>query len=121
MPVWAQQPLDEDGMVAQFDEVTADAESGTGFRALARIDGRAVSTGGCTLVDGFLRLWGAATLPGFRGRGAYRAVLAERLRIGRERGATTALVKGRVETSAPILARCGFAAYGEDRSYVLEV
>ena len=121
VPVWAQQPLDEDGMVAQFDEVTADAESGTGFRALARIDGRAVSTGGCTLVDGFLRLWGAATLPGFRGRGAYRAVLAERLRIGRERGATTALVKGRVETSAPILARCGFAAYGEDRSYVLEV
>lgn len=121
VPVWAQQPLDEDGLAAQLDEVTADAESGTGFRALARVDGHAVSTAGCTLADGFLRLWGAATLPAFRGRGAYRAVLAERLRIGGEHGATTALVKGRVETSAPILARCGFAAYGEDRSYVLEV
>lgn len=71
--------------------------------------------------DGFLRLWRAATLPEFRGRGAYRAVLAERLRIGAELDATTALVKGRVDTSAPILARCGFEAYGEYRSYVLMV
>ena len=28
-----------------------------------------------------------------------------------------ALVKGRVETSAPILRRAGFAAYGEERAY----
>lgn len=121
VPVWEQQPLDEDGLADQLDEITAEAESVTGFRALARIDGQAISTGGCTLVNGFLRLWGAATLPEFRGRGAYRAVLAERMRIGAEHGATTALVKGRVETSAPILARCGFAPYGEDRSYVLAV
>ncbi|WP_344818194.1 hypothetical protein [Microbacterium soli] len=72
-------------------------------------------------MDGFVRLWGAATLPGSRGRGAYRAVLAERLRIGAEPGATTALVKGRVSTSAPILARAGFTHYGDERSYALRI
>lgn len=121
VPVWDQLPLDERGLAEQLAEVTAELAAGTGARALARIEGRPVSTGGCTVVDGFLRLWGAATLPGFRGRGAYRAVLAERLRHGAELGAATALVKGRVETSAPILARCGFTPYGEDRSFVLTV
>ncbi|WP_295034463.1 GNAT family N-acetyltransferase [uncultured Microbacterium sp.] len=121
VPVWDQLPLDEQGLAEQLDEVTAELATGTGARVLARIDGRPAGTAGCTVADGFLRLWGAATLPGFRGRGAYRAVLAERLRLGAELGATTALVKGRVATSAPILARCGFVPYGEDRSYVLTV
>lgn len=121
VPVWGQEPLSEAGLRTEVAEVTAELEARTGARALARIDGRPISTGGCTVVDGFLRLWGAATLPESRGRGAYRAVLAERLRIGAEFGATTALVKGRVGTSAPILARCGFTAYGEDRCYVLAV
>lgn len=121
VPVWNQLPLDEEGLAEQLADVATELAAGTGARALARIEGRPVSTGGCTVVDGFLRLWGAATLPGFRGRGAYRAVLAERLRHGAELGATTALVKGRVATSAPILARCGFAPYGEDRSFVLTV
>jgi len=121
VPVWGQEPLGDAGLSEEFAEVTADLEARTGARVLARIDARPASTGGCTVVDGFLRLWGAATLPEFRGRGAYRAVLAERLRIGAEFGATTALVKGRVETSAPILARCGFATFGEDRCYVLTV
>ncbi|UJP09015.1 hypothetical protein L2X99_11080 [Microbacterium sp. KUDC0406] len=48
-------------------------------------------------------------------------MLAERLRVGAELGATTALVKGRVSTSAPILARAGFSQYGDERSYVLTV
>ena len=88
---------------------------------LSRLDGVAVSTGGCTVADGFVRLWGAATLPDARGRGAYRAVLAGRLRLGAEMGATTALVKGRISTSAPILARAGFEHFGDERGYVLTV
>jgi hypothetical protein len=32
-----------------------------------------------------------------------------------------ALVKGRVETSAPVLRRAGFEAYGEERAYRLSV
>lgn len=121
VPVWDQGPLDDAGLETKLAEITADAEARTGFRVVASIAGKPASTGGCTIADGFLRLWGAATLAEFRGRGGYRAVLAERLRIGAELGATTALVKGRVETSAPILARCGFTPHGEDRCYVLTV
>ena len=120
--VWEHQnPLSEEGLHDEFDENAASLASGEGGRALAYVDGRAVSTGGCTVSDGFVRLWGAATLPDSRGRGAYRAVLAERLRIGASMGAKTALVKGRITTSAPILARAGFTHYGDERGYRLTV
>lgn len=90
--VWQQQPLDDEGLRVELDEVTARLVAGTQVRVLARVDGRAVSTGGCTIVDGVARLWGAATLEDDRGRGAYRAVLAERLRLSASLGARTALV-----------------------------
>ena len=67
------------------------------------------------------QLWGAVTLREYRRRGAYRAVLAERLRLARVHGATLALVKGRVVASGPILLRAGFADYGEERCYWLPV
>lgn len=121
VPVWEQAPLDAEGLRAEHVEVTTALESGEGCRVLSRIDGRPVGTGGCTVVDGFLRLWGAATLREVRGRGAYRAVLAERLRWGAAQGADTALVKGRVETSAPILSRAGFRRFGEERSYSIRL
>lgn len=123
VPVWQQQPLDEEGLRVEFDEITSNLDAGKIFRVLARFDadGEAVSTGGCTIADGFARLWGAATLEHARGRGAYRAVLAERLRVGAALGATTALVKGRTATSAPILARAGFTYHGDERGYRLTV
>lgn len=121
VPVWQQRPLDEAGLRAELDEITAHLTARTQVRVLARVDGRAVSTGGCTIVDGFARLWGAATLEEARGRGAYRAVLAERLRLSASFGARTALVKGRTATSAPILARAGFVPFGDERGYLLRV
>lgn len=121
VPVWNQEPLHGDALDEELREVVAEWDAGRGFRVLARIDGRPVSTGGATIVDEFVRLWGAATVESARGRGAYRAVLAERLRLARELGATTALVKGRVATSAPILARAGFRSYGEERAWRLEL
>ncbi|WP_223626904.1 GNAT family N-acetyltransferase [Microbacterium sp. EST19A] len=121
VPVWEQAPLDEEGLRIELAEVTGQREAGEGLRVLGRLEGRAVSTGGCTIVDGFTRLWGAGTLSEFRGRGAYRAVLAERLRASAELGATTALVKGRVDTSAPILTRVGFRHYGDERAYRLDI
>lgn len=121
VPVWEQAPLDDDGLQIELDEVTTSLVAGEGVRVLGRLDGQAVSTGGCTIVDGFTRLWGAATLEQFRGRGVYRAVLAERLRASAELGATTALVKGRISTSAPILTRVGFTNYGDERAYRLAV
>ena len=63
------------------------------------------------------RLWGGAVLESARGQGVYRAVLAARLAYGAAHGATMALVKGRVETSGPILRRAGFAAYGQEVIY----
>lgn len=121
VPVWGQEPLDEAGVRSELTEISAELAAGTGARVLGLLDGTVVSTGGCTIVDGFTRLWGAATLDHARGRGAYRAVLAERLRASAELGARTALVKGRISTSAPILARAGFRHYGDEHAYVLTV
>jgi hypothetical protein len=119
VPVWEQAPLDEQGLRVELAEVTANLDAGTHVRVLGRLNGLPVSTGGCTLVDGFARLWGAATLEAHRGRGAYRAVLAKRLAVSAQLGATTALVKGRIETSAPILETVGFTRYGDERAYRL--
>ena len=66
-----------------------------------------------------IRLWGGAVVPSARHTGAYRALLDHRLRAGDEAGCTLALVKGRVETSAPVLLKAGFRAYGEVRAYRL--
>ena len=66
-------------------------------------------------------LWGAVTLREHRRRGAYRAVLAERLRLARAHGATLALVKGRAETSGPILLRAGFADCDTERCFWLSI
>lgn len=97
---------------------TRDDDGGSG-QCLATLDGRAVGAGGLKIVDGVARLWGGAVLPDARGRGVYRAVLVERLRRAADHGATLGLVKGRVETSGPILRRAGFTAYGQERTYVL--
>jgi hypothetical protein len=94
---------------------------GSEFRVLGRLHGVPVSTGACRVVDGIARLSGAVTIESARGRGAYRAVLGERLRVACELGASMALVKGRVTTSAPILTRVGFRRCGQEWLYRLEV
>jgi GNAT superfamily N-acetyltransferase len=96
-------------------------ESWSDFQVVVFIDGEPAAGGGCGIVGQVARLWGAGTRPAFRGRGAYRALLAARIGLAREHGATLALVKGRVETSGPILRRAGFTAYGEERSYCVAV
>jgi hypothetical protein len=88
-------------------------------RCLALRGGTPVATGGLVIADRTLRLWGAAVPPEARHTGAYRAVLDHRLRVGLDAGCTMALVKGRVDTSAPVLLRAGFRQYGEVRAYRL--
>lgn len=121
--VWDNAPMDDARVDAVLDEVRRGITDGTGFRVVASLEGRPVSVGGATLAPGLrgtvARLWGAATLEEARGRGAYRAVLAERLRLAAEAGATLALVKGRIATSAPILLRAGFRRYGGERRFRL--
>jgi GNAT superfamily N-acetyltransferase len=119
--VWERTEPGEAEFARQLEEAIADLASWSSFRVVACLDGEPASTGGCTLENRVAQLWGAATLPGYRGRGCYRAVLAERLRLARDHGATLALVKGRIVTSAPILLRAGFADFGEERCYWLPV
>lgn len=118
---WGRPQPDEAEFATQVEQVLQDLEGWSSFKVVAFLDGRPVGTGGCTLAGEVAQLWGAVTLPAWRGRGVYRAVLAERLRLAAEHGASLALVKGRVETSAPILERAGFADYGEERRYQLAV
>lgn len=94
----------------------------TGLGVVARRDGEAVGAAGLTMLgDGVTGLWGGAVPEHARGTGVYRALLAHRLGLAVTEGATIALVKGRLTTSAPILARAGFATYGVERSYRLAV
>jgi GNAT superfamily N-acetyltransferase len=118
---WGRAEPDEADLARRLDEAVRDLEQWSTFQVVAFAAGEPISVGGCTLVGEVARLWGAVTLAEFRGRGGYRAVLAERLRLARDHGAAIALVKGRVETSAPILLRAGFTDFGAERRYRLAI
>jgi GNAT superfamily N-acetyltransferase len=77
---------------------------------VAYLDGKPVSGGRVDLYpDGeeFAGLFGGVTLPEYRGRGLYRATVARRAEIARERGYRYVYVDA-AETSRPILERLGF-------------
>ena len=118
---WGRKAPSEADEERDFHDTLRDLADWAGFRVVAFADGEPASSGGCTLDGEVAKLWGAVTLPQFRRRGTYRAVLAERLRLARDHGATLALVKGRVATSRPILVRAGFADYDEERCYWLSL
>jgi GNAT superfamily N-acetyltransferase len=102
--------------VAELDEERRTGRWTTG-RWVAVLDGRPVGSAGATLAGRMCRLWGGAVLADARGRGAYRALLAARCAAALEAGATTVLVKGRVDTSAPLLRRAGFEVLGQEQCH----
>jgi hypothetical protein len=104
-----------------LDSLESVAQGGRDPMLVAYRDDAAVGTGGYTVAGDVLRLWGGAVVLDARGTGVYRAVLDHRLRSRQALGCRMALVKGRVETSAPVLRRAGFEAYGEERAYRLSV
>lgn len=112
---------DHAALEATFPGEAAKVRSGGGGAVVAYLDGRPVGSGGLTVVGADARLWGGVVLPEARGRGVYRAVLAARFAYARRAGADLAIVKGRVQTSAPILRRAGFIAFGQERSWLLPV
>lgn len=81
---------------------------------LAYLDGTPVSTGHWRASrDGrSMYFGGGATLPEFRGRGAYSALIAYRADLARQRGIALVAVNADRSTSAPILARRGFRDHG---------
>lgn len=90
---------------------------GEGGMVVAYIGDLAAGAGGVSVVDGVARLHGGAVVESARGLGVYRAVLAARLSYAVTHGAMMALVKGKVDTSGPILRRAGFTAYGQEPVY----
>ncbi len=104
----------EEQLTQDLPRVVADT---TEPRWVAYRDGAAVGAAGLALVGGTARFWGGAVRPAAQHTGVYRALLQQRLEWSRTHGAQMALVKGRVETSAPTLLRAGFTAYGEERAY----
>jgi ribosomal protein S18 acetylase RimI-like enzyme len=67
----------------------------------------------------FASMWGGSTLPGWRRRGLYRATVAYRARLARERGYRLV----RLDTSPdsrPILVRLGLRAVATTTPYVLD-
>lgn len=78
---------------------------------VAMVDGQPVSGGRVDFEDGadFAGLFGGVTLPEYRGRGLYRATVAKRAELARERGYRW-LYSDALPTSRPILERVGFVA-----------
>ncbi|WP_246007924.1 N-acetyltransferase [Gordonia oryzae] len=92
----------------------AERVSSAACSASAEPAGDHVGAGGFELAGPTARFWGAAILPAYRGRGAYRALVAARLCDALGCGARLALVHAE-QTSSPILQRIGFARYAQRR------
>jgi GNAT superfamily N-acetyltransferase len=83
---------------------------------LALVEGVPVAEGSVRrTVHGPLWLAGGVTLPSFRGRGIYRALVRARWDDAVRLGAGALVVIANVETSYPILERLGFRAVGRVR------
>jgi GNAT superfamily N-acetyltransferase len=87
---------------------------------VALVDGQPVSGGRVDFEDGveFAGLFGGITLPEFRGRGLYRATVAKRAELARERGYRW-LYSDALPTSRPILERVGFVPITTTTPFVI--
>ena len=92
---------------AEAEETYVRRRARPGGEWLAYVDGKPVAWGGGVACERGMYLAGAITLPEYRGRGCYRALLRARWDEAVRLGAP-ALVVHAQETSRPILERCGF-------------
>ncbi|WP_326835919.1 GNAT family N-acetyltransferase [Amycolatopsis rhabdoformis] len=94
-------------------------DQGSTVHVITEAAGRVVSAARLELVAGtsFAGLWGGATLPEFRGRGLYRALVAHRVGVARTRGVRYLQVDA-LPPSRPILERLGFTAVTTTTPYV---
>lgn len=85
---------------------------------LAKVEGTAVSAGRVEFHEGteFASLWGGGTLRAWRGRGVFRALVAHRAALARDRGFRYLQVDASPE-SRPILQRLGFAELATTTPY----
>jgi len=87
---------------------------------VAMVDGQPVSGGRVDFEEGvdFAGLFGGITLPEYRGRGLYRATVAKRAALARERGYRW-LYSDALPTSRPILERLGFVRLTTTTPFVI--
>lgn len=121
LAVFGGSPADDARLARVGEEEGRSHDEGRGGRLVAYVAGRPVGAAGLSMAPGptgtVARLWGGAVLEDHRRRGVYSALLHARLEYAVAHGAAMALVKGRVESSAPILERAGFRRYGTERSF----
>lgn len=98
-------------------EIDADPNSIT--VVVAEVDGVVVSAGWVRYLanTGFATLWGGSTLPQWRRKGIYRALVNYRARLAEQRGRTLMQVDCS-EDSRPILQRLGLVAVTTTTPYV---
>lgn len=118
---WVRTSPSDEVLIEEWNRLRAELISSSAYAFVARAEGVPASAGRCALFGPVVRLFGAVTLPEFRGRGLYGSILMARCRLGREHGATLALTRGRPATSAPILARAGFDSYQTDKCWRLRI
>ena len=87
------------------------------FYFLARWRGEPAAEGSLTLFDGYAHFDGSTTVPAYRRRGLYRALILARMAFLRTRGVGLVTNHCRADTSAPICARLGFEKACEFRAY----
>jgi GNAT superfamily N-acetyltransferase len=115
----AQESVFGTGRGPSVGSALADLESGRSEHWIAEVGGRVVCAGRLTPVEGtdFAGIWGGATLPDFRGRGIYRALVAARARSAVARGIRY-LHSDCTDMSRPILERSGLRAVTTTTPYV---
>ncbi len=102
------------------DSMRERVPSGAVVPVLALADGEAVCAARVDFHVGtdFASLWGGGTLPGWRGRGIYRALVSHRARLARERGYRY-LRTDALPPSRPILEGLGFTRLTTTVPYTL--
>ena len=97
----------------------AELEAGAAELWVAEVEGRVVCAGRLTPVAGteFAGIWGGSTLPDFRGRGIYRALVAARARSAVARGIRY-IHSDCTDMSRPILERSGLRPVTTTTPYV---
>jgi len=118
---WGRSLPDEQAIGERLRETLNNLEMTTEFQFVAYVDGQPASTGYCKIEGEMGRLYGAVTLPEFRSRGCYQAVLSSRLRQARDLGATIAVTRGRPLTSGRILIKAGFSVHNLENCYRLSI
>lgn len=113
---WDNYPLDEKELLKDVSRVMNDPSTSYIYYS-AFYKGQMVGT--ATLRMGqSAHLFGGAVLPEFRGKGIYRAMIAERARFALTKNVSLMTTHGISTTSAPILLNLGFTKINEIDQYV---